>query len=82
MNLLEGMLQNSTIKNTKGGEYYASTYDANLDLFSGINRYTNTESAILQFRLAFSENKILATANLLYFLDIRKGKGERKIFPD
>ena len=80
MNLLEGMLQKSTITNTKGGEYYASTYDANLDLFSGINRYTDTEKAVLQFRLAFSEDKILATANLLYFLDIRKGKGERKIF--
>ena len=42
--------------------------------------HTDTEKAVLQFRLAFSEDKILATANLLYFLDIRKGKGERKIF--
>lgn len=32
MNLLEGMLQNSTIKNSKGGEYYATTCNANLDL--------------------------------------------------
>ena len=80
MNLLEGMLQNSTIENDKGGEYYKSTYDANLDLFSGVNRYTEVSNMITLFRIAFKENPIIATANLLYFLDIRKGKGERKIF--
>lgn len=80
MDLLEGMLRNSTIKNTKGGEYYKSTYDANLDLFSGTNRYTDRDTYITQFRAAFGENKVLATANLLYFLDVRTGKGERNIF--
>ena len=34
MNLLEGMLQNSTIKNSKGGEYYATTCNATSDLSS------------------------------------------------
>lgn len=80
MNLLEGMLQNSTITNTKGGQYYASTYNQNLDLFSGINRYTDKENAILKFRNAYNEDKVLATANLMYILDIREGKGERKLF--
>ena len=80
MNLLEGMLQNSTIKNSKGGEYYATTCNANLDLFSGTNRYTDIDKMKLQFRNAYNENKILAVANLLYFLDIRDGKGERLIF--
>lgn len=80
MNLLEGMLQNSTIKNSKGGEYYATTCNANLDLFSGTNRYTDIDKMKLQFRNAYNENKILAVANLLYFLDIREGKGERLIF--
>lgn len=80
MNLLEGMLQKSTVTNSKGGEYYNTTYSDNLDLFSGVNRYTNTEDMILKFRAAFAENKTVATANLLYFLDIRKGKGERKVF--
>ena len=80
MNLLEGMLQNSTIKNSKGGEYYATTCNANLDLFSGTNRYTDIDKMKLQFRNAYNENKILAVANLLYFLDIREGKGEILIF--
>ncbi len=80
MNLLEGMLQNSTVKNSKGGEYYATTYNANLDLFSGTNRYTDIDKMKLQFRNAYNENKTLAVANLLYFLDIRSGKGERLVF--
>ena len=80
MNLLNGMLQNSTITNSKGGEYYSTTYDSNLDLFSGTNRETTTSDMLLKFHRAFSEDKKLAVANLLYFLDIREGKGERKIF--
>lgn len=80
MNLLEGMLQKSTVANTKGGEYYSSTYNSNLDLFSGTNRYTAEEYMVQQFRNAYAEDKILAVANLLYFLDIRNGKGERKVF--
>lgn len=80
MNLIEGMLQQSIIENTKGGEYYSTTYDSNLDLFSGITRYTDQEKIVRVFRNAFNENSLLAVANLLYFLDIRNGKGERDIF--
>lgn len=80
MDLLEGMLKKSTINNSKGGEYYKTTYNANLDLFSGVNRYTPTEICVEKFRNAYTENKVLAVANLLYFLDIRNGKGERHVF--
>ena len=34
MNLLNGMKKNNTITNTKGSEYYATTYDSNLDVFT------------------------------------------------
>lgn len=80
MNLIEGMLKKQTISNSKGGEYYHSTYNDNLDLFSGVNRYTDTDKMIRIFKNAFNEDKTLAIANLLYFLDIRNGKGERKVF--
>lgn len=80
MNLIEGMLKKQTVLNSKGGEYYSSTYSDNLDLFSGVNRYTNTDKMIKIFKNAFNEDKDLAVANLLYFLDIRNGKGERKVF--
>ena len=80
MNLIEGMLKKQTIPNSKGGEYYHSTYNDNLDLFSGVNRYTDTDKMIKIFKNAFNEDKTLAVANLLYFLDIRNGKGERKVF--
>jgi uncharacterized protein with von Willebrand factor type A (vWA) domain len=80
MDLIEGMLKKQTVLNSKGGEYYNSTYNDNLDLFSGVNRYTDTDKMIKIFKNAFNEDKNLATANLLYFLDIRNGKGERKVF--
>lgn len=80
MDLIEGMLKKSTIENSKGGEYYSTSYDSNLDLFSGVMRYTDEDKIIRIFKNAFKENKDLAVANLLYFLDIREGKGERKVF--
>lgn len=80
MDLIEGILKKQTVLNSKGGEYYNSTYNDNLDLFSGVNRYTDTDKMIKVFKNAFNEDKNLATANLLYFLDIRNGKGERKVF--
>mgnify|MGYP000765733937 CR=1 FL=1 len=42
MDLIEGILKKQTVLNSKGGEYYNSTYNDNLDLFSGVNRYTDT----------------------------------------
>lgn len=80
MNLLEGMKKNNTIINTKGSEYYVSTYDSNLDVFTMLSRYNSDEEIIRLFNNALKENEDLALANLLYVLDIRGGKGERRIF--
>lgn len=80
MNLLEELKKNNTITNTKGSVYYASTYDSNLDVFTMLNRYNSDEEIIRLFNNALNENEDLALANLLYILDIRNGKGERKIF--
>lgn len=80
MNLLEGMKKNTVITNTKGSKYYATTYDSNLDVFTMLSRYNSSDQIINLFNNALIENEDLALANLLYILDIRNGKGERKIF--
>ena len=80
MSYLENLEQNSTIINTKGGKYYASSYNTNLDIFAGLSRYNDTDEIITKFKKALEENKTLALANLLYILDIRGGKGERLLF--
>lgn len=80
MNLLDGMKINITITNTKGSEYYRSTYNSNLDLFTMVSRYNSNDEIIRLFNNALNENESLALANLLYILDIRNGKGERRIF--
>ena len=80
MNLLEGIKVNDTILNSKGSMYYESTYDANLDLFSKVTRFTEEYKIIGMFEDAYQEDSSLALANLLYLLDIRDGKGERRIF--
>lgn len=38
MNLLDGMKKNNTITNTKGSEYFLTTYDCNLDVFYQTNK--------------------------------------------
>lgn len=80
MNLLEGMKKNNTIINTKDSEYYATTYNSNLDVFTLVSRYNSDEELIRLFNNALNEDKEIALANLLYILDIRGGKGERRIF--
>lgn len=80
MNLLTAMEKNSLIENSKGGMYYHTSYNANLDLFAGISRFDDPNKIIETFRNAYQENRHLALANLLYILDIREGKGERRIF--
>ena len=80
MSYLDNLKTNTTIENTKGSKYYASTYDANLDIFAGISRYNDTDEIIRKFKKAIAEDKTLALANLLYILDIREGKGERLLF--
>ena len=78
MNLIEGI--NNTIVNTKGSKYYNTSYNYNLDLFCSVSRYDDEDKIITNFNNALSENETLALANLLYILDIRNGKGERRIF--
>lgn len=80
MNLLEELKNNNTITNSKGGEYFSTTYDANLDLFTKINRFNDYHEVIDTFTKAYIENRDLALANTLYLLDIREGKGERRLF--
>jgi len=80
MNLLEGIKKNNTITNIKGSEYYITTYDSNLDIFTRLSRYNSDEEIIRLFNNALNENEEIALANLLYVLDIRNGKGERRIF--
>ena len=80
MSLIEKLAENSTVINSKGGEYYDTTYSANLDMFCMIARKMSDENIRRIFCNAYAENKQLALANLLFILDIRDGKGERKIF--
>ena len=72
MNLLDGMKKNNTKINTKGSEYYATTYDSNLDVFTMLTRFNNEEDIIRLFNNALNEDSNLALANLLYLLDIIK----------
>jgi hypothetical protein len=80
MSFLDVLKQNNTISNTKDGEYYGTTWNANLDVFAGLSRYQDTDEIIKKYKLAFAEDQTLALANLLYILDIRGGKGERLLF--
>lgn len=80
MNLLDGLKVNNTVKNSKGGNYYLTSYNDNLDLFTRINRFNSEDDIIDTFKKALNEDTDLALANLLYILDIRSGKGERRIF--
>lgn len=80
MNLLDSLKQKNTILNTKGSEYYRSTYDNNLDVFILLSRHMDDKKVLRMFHRALDENESLALANLLYLLDIRNGKGERHLF--
>lgn len=80
MNLLDELKKNNTVLNTKGSKYYATSFNANLDLFSMVSRFNRESDIITKFNKAFLENEDLALANLLYILDIRNGKGERRVF--
>ena len=80
MDLLNGLKKNNTVYNTKGSKYYNTSYNANLDVFAMLSRFNDTDDIINKFRLAILEDENLALANLLYILDIRNGKGERRVF--
>lgn len=80
MSFLDALKSKNTITNTKGGEYFGTSWNANLDVFAGISRYQDTDEIIRKYKLALKEDETLALANLLYILDIRGGKGERLLF--
>ena len=80
MDLLNGLKKNNTVYNTKGSKYYNTSYNANLDVFAMLSRYDTSDEIINKFKLALNEDYNLALANLLYILDIRNGKGERRLF--
>ena len=80
MSLTTALQQNSLIKNTKGGMYHHTSYNANLDLYAGVSRFNREEEIIRAFSNAYNEDRVLALANLLFILDIREGKGERRLF--
>ena len=80
MNVLNLLTKESTITNTKGGQYYATTYNHNLDFFVMTKRYMDEKAVVSLFANALSEDQKLAVYNLLYTLDIRDGKGERREF--
>ncbi len=80
MNLLDSLKQKNTILNTKGSEYYHSAYDNNLDVFTLLSRNMEDSKVLRMFHRALDEDASLALANLLYLLDIRNGKGERRLF--
>lgn len=80
MSLVEELFKKSTVTNSKGGQYYFTSYNANLDLFSMSLRNFKDSAIIGYFENAYEEDKVLAIANLLNLLDIRDGKGERHVF--
>ena len=62
MKLLDALEINNTITNTKGGEYYKSSYDANLDLFCAVSRFQEDNEIEDVFYRAYKEDKNLAVA--------------------
>jgi len=80
MNFLDGLKKNNTVTNSKGGQYYDTSYNYNLDIFAGISRYNDIDEIIEKYKKALAEDTTLALANLLYILDVRNGKGERRLF--
>lgn len=79
---IEELQNNNYTTNTKGGLYYNTSYNANLDLFSMVLRFKDENEIKRIFKHAYIENKELTTANILYNLDIRGGKGERRAFKE
>lgn len=80
MNLLDGIKKNNTSVSINASKYYDISYNSNLDVFTMITRFNYEPNIINLFNNALIENEELAFANLLYILDIREGKGERRLF--
>lgn len=64
-----------------GAVAYKSTFNKCLDFFglAGAMR-NNLQEALNLFKLAFSEDKLVAIRLLFYFRDVRGGQGERDVF--
>lgn len=77
---IEELQRGSVVENTKGGLYYSTTFNSNLDFYVMANRYQDETKLQALFSNAYNEDKVLCAANILYNLDIRGGKGERKVF--
>lgn len=76
------------IKNTpeisltaNGADAFASTLDANVDLFYMIGSCRGTDITV-EFEKAYQNNPELAVRSLLFVRDIREGAGERQTFRD
>ena len=83
MNFSEVIKENATRKYTENGaRAYNTTGDKLLDLFSTVGSLrTRSEEEIREkYRLAFSEDQLLATKLLFYTGNIRGGLGERRTF--
>ena len=80
MTLIDELKKKNLVTNTKGSKYYAESYNSNLDVFTKLSRYMSDEEILRLFDNALIEDETLALSNLLYILDIRNGKGERRIF--
>lgn len=65
-------------ENSKGGLYHGETFDANLDLFALKGRRDDASRIQALFTKALLEDRQLALKNILNFIDIRGGKGERR----
>ena len=61
MSLINALQQNSLIENSKGGLYHHTSFNANLDLYSGISRFNRDVEIVRAFSNAYSENRVLAT---------------------
>ncbi len=70
----------SVVNNSKGGLYYSTSFNMNLDLFTLATRYKDSSELISLFDKAYKEDSEVAVLNLLHILDIRGGKGERRVF--
>ena len=77
---IEELQRGSVVENTKGGLYYSTTFNSNLEFYVMANRYQDETKLQALFSKAYDEDKVLCAANILYNLDIRGGKGERKVF--
>ncbi|QBQ07800.1 hypothetical protein SGLAD_v1c06010 [Spiroplasma gladiatoris] len=79
MVLTELQNQLNQIKNTKNAIAYLSTLNKNLDLFSKNLQFYPVELLKEVFDEAWEENNKLFILNFLNYLDIRGGKGERRV---